>query len=446
MGILKRIYRSIRLAREIRREVQMAYEPAERIRELRDTRARDIVEYAYRYVPWYTECMKEKGIIPPDIHTADDLEILPTVARREVQKNPLAFVSTERPVTEYLALRTGGSTGEPKTIYHDVESLFMVAAHGERGRRIVTDTIGKRYGYKETILVPRISSTSRISEFWKKNAWFPPWLQIKRQWLSLFEQQDVNVKKINQFKPDTIFTYGSHLDWLFSFLETENVKCYMPKAIIYSSDTLSESTRSLIQDKYCIPLFSWYQTVEAAKVGFECEEHNGIHLNEDWNHIRIVDDEGNTLPPGEEGEIVISNLHNHGTVLLNYKIGDVGTMYNERCPCGRTLKLMSFPGGRVDDFLITKTGRTVHPQEVTNIMTELEDLWQFQIRQFAPSSFKIELVIGNNGDPDTVKKDIQTLFFHTFGNDIVIQWDFVDSITPTDMGKRRRVICKIDKS
>ena len=53
---------------------------------------------------------------------------------------------------------------------------------------------------------------------------------------------------------------------------------------------------------------------------------------------------------------MVSNLVNRGTVLLNYRLGDVAAKLDGRCACGRTLPMMSFLEGRSDEWILEHLG------------------------------------------------------------------------------------------
>lgn len=93
----------------------------------------------------------------------------------------------------------------------------------------------------------------------------------------------------------------------------------------------------LIEQDMGIPVFSFYLSVEAPRIPFHCEQRRGHHIFADHVAARVVDEKGNSLPPGVPGEIVISNLTNRAPVLLNYRQGDTVTLGGEPCPCGRSL-------------------------------------------------------------------------------------------------------------
>ncbi len=438
--IFNRLYWTTYLALNSVQQKRYPYKALKDIERARERRLRYIVDFAFKNVPFYKELKSTRGIKPEDIQTTHDLQLLPLIEHRNVQENPLIFVSETYPLRNLLHLRTGGSTGEPKDIYHDTRSLFQSAVHGERGAHVVTKQIGKRFGYKEVMFAPGVSSIQEVSAFWHAKAWIPSPFRIKRRWLSLFHPTEKNVRLINEFQPDVIFCYGSYLELLFYHLETTGETMHRPQAIIYSSDTLSETVRKIILNKYRIPVFGWYQTVEAPKIAFECEQHEGLHLNIDYYDVRIVDDEGNPVSEGDEGEIVISNLYNRGTVLLNYKIGDVGRMIKEPCPCGRTLPRLSFPQGRADDFLETTGGVPVHSQQIGAVFLKYTDVLQFQVQQTTPAHVRVELVVKPDTDRDAIAKDLSAEFKKILGAGVVINVHFVDSVSPTEVGKRRRFI------
>jgi len=70
---------------------------------------------------------------------------------------------------------------------------------------------------------------------------------------------------------------------------------------------------------------------------------------------------------GESGDVVVSNLVNRATVLLNYRLGDIARKLSRTCPCGRSLPLLSFPEGRNDEYLQLASGKVMHPQSVRTV-------------------------------------------------------------------------------
>jgi phenylacetate-CoA ligase len=255
-----------------------------------------------------------------------------------------------------------------------------------------------------------------------------------------------NIRLINHFQPDVIQSYGSYLGILFSYLADTGESFHRPKVITFSSDGLADSVRQLIQGQFGIPVFSTYQANEALKLGFECENHLGLHLNVDLYPVRIVDATGQDLPVGETGEVVVSNLVNPATVLLNYRLGDLAAFLPEKCVCGRSLAMLSFTPGRTDDLITLPSGRIIHPQAVRTIFTVEEQVWQYQIVQNSSIHFSIKIVASKVVDRQKLKERVAAKFAERFGSEISTDISFVDSIDRTASGKSRPVISMTQKS
>jgi phenylacetate-CoA ligase len=169
--------------------------------------------------------------------------------------------------------------------------------------------------------------------------------------LPVFETVENNVKEINCFSPDIIISFGSYLEALFRTLDVIGLEMLLPSGVVCIGDGMTGEGKIFIEEKFGIPVLSIYNAGEAFKIGFSCEERLGFHVHEDLCHVRIVDEAGEEMERGERGEVVISNLINHGTVLLNYRLGDLASMPDKRCPCGRTQPLLSELEGRVQDVI-----------------------------------------------------------------------------------------------
>ncbi len=69
--------------------------------------------------------------------------------------------------------------------------------------------------------------------------------------------------------------------------------------------------------------------------GFACGHSWGVHLREDYFDAEIVDQQGNPLPEGELGEVVLISKAQPD---IRVKLGDFGRMLREKCLCGSSTK------------------------------------------------------------------------------------------------------------
>jgi phenylacetate-CoA ligase len=443
---IHRLFRSAYLAYHLYGQARLPFQPLEGIRRIQAQRVRAMISYAYQTVPYYRETMDRLCLTVNDFQNANDLSKLPLIEPDQVQRDPGYFTSTTYPLNKYFRLRTGGSTGDPRSVYHTASSIFRNAAHGERERFIFTSVIGKRFGYREMVIASPTCTAFKLQNFCQKHAFLPFHLQIQRQYISLLDPIEKNIHLINEFKPDIVQSYGSYLEILFSFLSDTQKPFRRPKVIAFSSDGLNDSVRHLIQERFQIPVFSIYQANEAFKIGFECESHMGLHLNIDLYPVRIVDLSGKEVAESETGEVVVSNLVNQATILLNYRLGDLAALLPLQCPCGRSLPLLSFPPGRSDDLIELPSGQILHPQAIRSVFAREERVWQYQFIQHSGTHFSLKVVAARGTNLKELKDRMMTNLAERLGMNAQVDISFVDSIDRTSGGKFRPVISMTRKS
>ena len=79
------------------------------------------------------------------------------------------------------------------------------------------------------------------------------------------------------------------------------------------------------------------------------------------------------LPPGEEGELVFTTLTKEALPMLRYRTGDIATLIDEPCACGRTLRRMTAVRGRRDDMLIIR-GVNLYPSTVEHVLVGVQGM------------------------------------------------------------------------
>jgi phenylacetate-CoA ligase len=260
------------------------------------------------------------------------------------------------------------------------------------------------------------------------------------EYLSLLDPPEHNVKHLNEFRPDVLGGYGSYLEALFAYLRERRPAFHRPAAVWYSSDAMSEAMRRVVTDDFGIPVFSAYRANEAFHIGFECEAHRGFHLNIDLYPVRIIGRDLEEVPDGESGDVVVSNLVSRGTVLLNYRLGDVASKLPGRCPCGRALPMLSFLQGRTDDWIASPSGKLVHPQSVRSLFAEEHMVWRYQTVQQSPAGFSVAVVAAPDCDRRDLGNRLTRKFVDRFGPQTTVEIRFVSDLPRTNGGKVRPVI------
>ncbi len=411
------------------------------ITERQRRRLRRMVRYAYRHVPYYRDTMTRLGIGPEAIRSVEDLSRLPIIENDDLRRDPEYYVSRSVDRAQCLGLLSSGSSGAPKTVWHDAAALFQNAAHGERERAIMTRALGRWSGYRETVIVSPVGASQReIQEFVRDHGCFPTRLRIERQYVFLSDPPAKNLNLINDFRPDLLYSYGSYLEMFFHYIRRTGADWRRPKAVLYSSDRLSAATISWLTSECGVPVFTVYGSIEALKIGFGCQEGDCLHANIDLYPIRIIDEDGREVEPGLPGTVVLSNLVNRGTVLLNFRSGDLASWIPGPCPCGRRLPRLSLPLGRVDEVVELPDGSHVHPTAMHDVCLGHPGMVQYQVRQVAPAGFRISLVAAPDADREDVKRYVLGRFRERFGPALSAEVRFVEELERTQGGKTPAVI------
>ena len=131
---------------------------------------------------------------------------------------------------------------------------------------------------------------------------------------------------------------------------------------LFGAEPWSEAMRAQIERRLGLRARNFYGLSEIIGPGVsaECEEAAGAHLIEDHFLCEVVD-----------GELVITTLTKEALPLIRYRTGDVVTVTDEPCACGRTLARMGPVSGRRDDMLILR-GVNLYPSEIEHVLLGVE--------------------------------------------------------------------------
>ena len=145
---------------------------------------------------------------------------------------------------------------------------------------------------------------------------------------------------------------------------------------LFGAEPWSEELRAEIEAVLGLRAVDFYGLSEiiGPGVAVECAEvRRGLHVNEDHFLPEVVDAAGEPVPPGVEGELVLTTLTKEALPVVRYRTGDVTSLDPAPCACGRTTVRMARIKGRTDDMLVIK-GVNVYPSQVEAALLQVEDL------------------------------------------------------------------------
>jgi phenylacetate-CoA ligase len=170
---------------------------------------------------------------------------------------------------------------------------------------------------------------------------------------------------------------------------------------IFGAEPWTENVRARLIDSLHIKAFDTYGLTEVGGPGVagECEEHSGLHVNEDHFIVEIIDQ--NTLEPvknGEAGELVFTTITKEGFPVIRYRTGDIASIAGrEKCRCGRTFTRISRITGRTDDMIFFE-GIKLFPSQIEEMLSS--------IKGTAPL---YEIVIDRDNGSDTFELRVEVM-------------------------------------
>jgi phenylacetate-CoA ligase len=366
------------------------YWSPEHLREYQWSALKKLVVYAFENCPYYTSKYRSAGISPADLRTPDDLSIVPTITKEEIQEHRDELISKRFNKDRLIPDMTGGSTGSPLQFYYDHDRLDSRAAATLRHNRWAGWEIGDR----AAILwgAPRDTKTSG-----KMRDRVRGWVLERRIILDASSLDEAVMsefaRKLVKYRPKVLLAYANTLALFARYLEDEKIATITPRGIVCSAEVLTEENRNLIERVFGSRVYNRYGSREFAVIASECQAHAGMHVNAENLCVEVL---VKGMPSvGQTGEIVVTDIKNYAMPMIRYRTKDIGLLKPEACSCARGLPLLDLSGGRETDFLLATTGKKVSGIVVaTYVITNIPGVRQVQFVQDAPDAVTVNLVKG----------------------------------------------------
>lgn len=428
--------RSFRHLRELHRSERW---PRERLDALRLERLRRIVEIAHEHTPYWREVMDAGGIAPGDIRSLEDLKRFPLLEKETIRRRREDMLWPGGGSCVRL-VRTSGSTNEALQFYTSSTREAHINAARMRGH----DWIGVRRGDREMYYWGSPIELSKQDRIKRIRDWL-----INDGLTNGFEITAGRVRGYFEYwkkwRPKCIFGYPSTFALTVTMARRQGIDLSELKArgltvICTTSEVLTDVDREMTSEAFGVPVYDSYGLREAGLVGHECE-HATMHCMDEQVILETIDPR-TAQPTGGEGELVVTNITGPAMPVIRYRTGDVVTLSNEPCPCGRSLSSIKISGGRIADFIVTDQGKWVVGYSFIYICRSVEGIVKFQVRQERIGELRILLATDGAFPPDGAERVARAARQRLGGTDRIIV-ELVDDIQPSASGKYRPVVSKV---
>lgn len=394
-----------------------------------------IIKYAYEYVPFYHRLLRLRGIRPEDIQKHEDLRKIPLVSKQEILENYKDFIANGVDVLKFPSGLTSGSTGPTLKFYYDYSCTNFLDASNrypffECGTKL-TDNFVTVWGRESQSIV-----------FGKKYAMLLG--GIRNTTVPLFPPEKI-IEVLQQINPDVMWTFPSVLNMLANY----DISGIHPRLIFTQGEMVTQHCRDIVKKSFNSELFETYGSVEFGHLAFECNEHCGLHVIMDSAYLEFIDEYGEYVSSGEQGEIIVTGLWNHAMPLIRYRIGDLGIPTDEKCPCGRSWPLIRSVQGRINDYLVLPSGKKLsagwlYIERIVDheLKKNIFSISQYQIIQDQEARIIIKFVKGKEFDAkmvEKIKNNLET-YFAEIGEKMEVVMHAVEEIPRGRTGKKRDFI------
>ena len=348
--------------------------------------------------PFYQEIFRRASIKPGEIRSLEDLAGLPFTSKADLRSAYPSNMLAVNPTRVVRMHSSSGTTGQATVIYHTARDLdgwtnlvtrgLVMAGCGPEDvfqnmmtYGLFTGGLGLHYGAERLgmMVIPAGGGNSHRQ------------IQLLR---------DFNTTVIH-ITP----SYALHLSDVIRDLGLGRDD-FKLRLLIFGAEPYSKATREKIERVYGVTAHNCYGLSEmnGPGVAFECRQSEGMHLWEDNYIVEIIDPlSGEPVPPGRDGEVVLTTLNREAMPLIRYRTRDLARIYEEtECPCGRNFRRLSRVIGRTDDMLIVR-GVNVFPSQVEHVLMALPEVG---------TNYQILLGREENLDRMTVRVEIRRQMFH----------------------------------
>ena len=415
-----------------RRIKQWARRPREEIKQLQENRLKDLLVYAYRNVPYYHRMFEQHHLVEESGKVnLENWSRIPFLTKDIIRRRFHDLVSRTASRRHCYENTSGGSTGEPVKFIQDRDyKIGDMAAHvffsNFSGKEIGEPEL-KLWGSQRDVFEGSLGTREKLQNFLYNR------LLLNSFRMEYSELSDY-IKKWNAFRPKVVWAYVDSIYEITRYIEEHSIEVYPPKAVIATAGTLFPQMRTRMEKVLKTRVLNQYGSREVGAIACECMEQNGLHMFE-WKHLlEIVDAEGRVCPPGEEGEIVITNLENYSMPLVRFKIEDTGAWSETTCSCEYNLSLLENVTGRITDHFIRRDGSLFHGQYFGFLLFYTPWVKKFQFVQKDYDLVKVYIVLAGEKDPEKLKF-VEEKTKLVLDKDCRVEFEFVEEIPPTKSGK-----------
>lgn len=301
----------------------------EELKAFQDAQLRRLLVHAYEQVPYYRKLFDRYRLHPRHVRGIVDLDLIPITSKQDLLARP----------TPEIVARDESFVARRTWLEQRIQELFQ-----DRWRRGLGLKLHERIAWVSTPSLPGQKDEKATGRALASLGIHPTRRIDGRQSAAEIVQQ------LETFQPHMLVGPPGRLCRVADHLVSIGREDIRPRILVVGGEVLtSVVSRRLTQGFGVVPIQT-YASQELPLMGWECRLSGEIHTCDDACIVEVLHN-GQPAGLGEEGEVVVTDLHAHAMPFIRYRLGDVATRGSQQCPCGQPFSTIRAVRGPTIDYL-----------------------------------------------------------------------------------------------
>ena len=399
---------------------------------------RKLLIHAFETVPFYNKLYSKSGFNAADFKSFElsDLKKLPCLSKDDVRKfGTTSLLSSNRRKGNFY--NSSGSTGTPVKIFFSKEvqrkwnALFEARVRNWAG---VNHTMsramigGRRVLPKPTLKSPYYRINKAESQIY-----------FSAYHITANTAPDY-LSGLKKHKPDYLIGYAVSIYLLSKFIIDQKLNPPILKAVLTSSEKLTEKMRLTIEKAFKCKVFDAYSGMEAC--GLISENRFGeLLFSPDSGIMEVLDEDGNEVKNGTFGEVIATGFLNYDQPLIRYRIGDRVTLTkDQKAKSGVNMPVVEAIEGRIEDTITGINGNQM--VRFHSVFAGISSIVMAQVVQESLNKILVKLVVDksyNRENEQHIKNRIRSQL-----GAVTVNFEYLTAIEQAKNGKFKAVISNLN--
>ena len=394
------------------------------------------MEHARANVPYYADLVPSGPLSDP----FETLGQMPLLTKEVIRQEFSRLQSADIESRKWHFTTSGGSTGMPVRLVQDSTYEASTGAI----TLLFSHLAGRDFGQPEIVLWG--SERDILQNGQGVGAWIRSQISNKKIVNAFRMTREVMVdliEMLNRRPPHLLRAYAQAAYEVAAFAEREGISVRPQRAVTTSAETLYPFMRETIERVFGCRVFDRYGSREVGDMACEIPQCEGLWVAPWGVHIEVLDDAGDPVPDGTEGELVVTLLTNYAMPLIRYRIGDRGALAPEGSGLqGDAARVLLRFTGRSIDALRLPNGTVIGGEYFHLILGRHVWISRFQVIQKGYTSIIVR-VVPCAEPPADAERQIADGVRAIMGDGCRVEFEYCDQIEPTASGKYRNTISEV---